>query len=448
MQDPALNPELMKQQSYSQLGTSLLDVNQYRFVSHAYNGDGGFKDGSYLLSYSSESKNYLRRKQEVSYKNYLKGIVDSLITPVFSSQAVRVTDNDMFEAFMTDVTNGGVGIQEFTKSAVRACRLHGIVFVVMDNFSDTPTSRQEAINNRMYPYTYLKYAYDYHSADVDQYGKIISITFYNGLVTVGDRPVETTITFNNYNTEVKQLDGKVIGTYPHEAGIVPVFAMKLDAMGSLQPTPPVYSLAALSYVIFQQDSEQRNTERQSAFNMLTIPSLDSNAQVSVGNDSILYYDPNSSQAPSYIGPDSGVLDVLMRTEAQNVADLLASADNIGATAVQTSSPESGVAKAYKFIGQSFALEETAELAEKCEMVMAKMFSLFIGEPVSYAVEYDDNYSPTFSETQQKLAFLKELLAIPNMPTEVLTDIQNSIVSLYKLNFPNNQIGIDSPEEGM
>lgn len=442
-QDPALNPELMIQ-SVGQLGTSLLDVNQYTFVSHAYNGDGGFKDGTYLLSYSSESKNYLRRKQEVSYKNYLKGIVDSLITPVFSSNATRVTDNDMFEAFITDVTNGGVGIQDFVKSATRACRLHGVVFVIMDNFSDMPLSRQEAIDTRTYPYVYLKFANEYHSSKVDQYGKVQTITFYNGQVSVGGSNVDTLITFTNTSSVITKTDGKVIATYPHDAGIVPVFAMKIDVTGSLQPTPPVYSLAALSYVIFQQDSEQRNTERQCAFSMLTIPSLDSNAQVSVGNDSILYYDPNSSQAPSYIGPDAGVLVTLMQTEAQNVSDLLASADNIGATAVQTSSPESGVAKAYKFVGQSFALEETAELAEKCEMVMAKMFSLFVGESVSYTVEYNDNYSPTFSETQQKLTFLKDLMAIQGLPTETMQGILDSIVKLYSINFPNS---IESSDEG-
>jgi len=420
----------------SSRGVGITQVNQYKFVSDAYTGGGGFKDGSYLLSYACEDQNYAKRRQEVSYKNYLKGIVDSLIIPVFSSPAVRETNSVLFQAFLSNVTAGGVAMQDFVKSVITHTRLHGVSFIIMDNYATLPLTVKEAIDTRVYPYAYEKTASEYSDATLDKFGNIISITFFNGKVEIKKGvEVETTITFTNNSVILAEVNGKALKTVPHNLGVVPVIPVKIDATGSLQPTPPVYSLATLSYVIFQQGSEQRNTERQSAFSMLTMPGVESQSQISVGSDSVLWYDPTSSSSPSYIGPDAGVLTALMATQAANVNDLLAQADVIGASAVQKSAAESGIAKAYSFAGQHWALKETASLAESVELMMAAMFFKFVGEANStYTVDYQDNYAPGFAEVSAKFDLLAKMASFPGLQPEALAMITASVVELYELTY--------------
>jgi len=390
-------------------GIDVTKVNPYVFCTHTYEGSGGYLDGKYLIPFTRET-NYKNRQREPIFKNYLKGIVDSLITAVFSHQAVRETDNEYFKNFLDNVTANGVSMQEFIKSLLVNVRLHGISFIVMDNFAELPASMQDAINGRIYPYIYQKEAYEYVSHTNDKYGRLTSITFNNGDVTVNEEKLATTITFSADWVIVKTIgnDAKVLSKKPNPVGFVPVIPVKLDATSGLQPIPPVYDIAKCNYQIFQQSSEQRNLEKLQCFSLLVLPGIETNSSVSIGADSILWIEPNATVQPSYISPDAAQLTTIMACQTQNINDLLAMGESIGASAVMTSSPESGVSKSYRFSGQSYALSTTSNIAEQSELAIADMFAKFINQSLTYLVEYESNFAPSMTEIVGKVNILKSM----------------------------------------
>jgi len=417
--------------SNNNFSTPINSINQYVFCTEAYEGSGGFKNGNYLAPFNRE-ENFDTRKRQAVYKNYIKGIIDSLIVPVFSTPAIRTTTSDMFSGFINNCTANGVTLQQFMRDTLLNTRLHGICFVIMDNFSDIPESRAEAVDKRIYPYVYNRKAYEYVKHTADKIGRTTSITFINGLIKVNGQEVDTNIIFTATDVKVVSKDGtKVYSTITHDLGIVPVIPVSLTPTSGMQPIAPAYDLSKCNATIYNQSSEQRNIERLQSFSLLVIPGNESNSSVSVGADSVLWIDSTSSQAPQYINPNPAVLTTLISSEQNNIDQLLSMADTLGATAVVKNSAESGVSKSYTFLGQSFALQDTANLAMWAEMAISKLFELFIGEPVNYTVKYKTRYAPSFLETQQRLTMLKELLSIPGITPEMTISILSQIDTLYK-----------------
>lgn len=397
-------------------GVDVSTISPYKFVNDCYTGQGGFYDGRYILPFTRESGLDNRKKESV-YHNHIKGIVDSLVVPVFADLALRETDNAMFEAFLGDVTGDKATIQQFSKAVVTHARIDGVTFVVMDNFEEQPSSKAEALDNRIYPYIYEKRAVDLVRWKMDKRKRLTTITFKNGNVEHKGTEVDTVIEYTKQSiiVYVDNEEREVVSRKVHDLGFVNVIPLKLDKLSTLKPMPPIYDICKVNYQIYQQGSEQRNLERNQCFSMLVLPGTPSNSEISVGIDSVLWVDAMSTMQPSYISPEPAILNGIMDSKKENTDSLLAMADVLGATAVTKNSAESGISKAYTFLGQQFALSETAQLAESFEIDVAKMFSLFVVEDVNYTVEYSDNFSPTMDEILMRVTVLEKLKAMTTNP---------------------------------
>ena len=134
-------------------------LNPYLFCSHAYEGDAGFRDGNYLIPFERELF-YPKRKTFSAYRNFVKPIINAIVDPVFSSKIIRETENDLFQEFIYNCDNKGTDLHYFSKEIATLARLHGVCFVVMDNFSEVPDTRSEAIAQRKLPYIYIQKAYN------------------------------------------------------------------------------------------------------------------------------------------------------------------------------------------------------------------------------------------------------------------------------------------------
>ena len=420
------------------------DENIYEFVTHSYEGSGGYVDGGYLDKFAKESSLDKRRKL-VYYKNYIKGIVDSLIVPVFSDEAVRVTNNDLFEAFLSNVDNKGHGIQEFSKTVIRYARIHGVCFTVMDNFKaeDIPDTTNEAINGRKFPYIYYKTADEVVDYKTNQFNTLEAITFKDGDI-IGDdgKPIPTyrlwtetySVRFIKTDSGIKEIEDKV----EHDLGFLPVIATYADLETDVMPHPPVYDLCRMNYTIYNMDSEQRNLERLCAFPTLTIQTKEHDINMDIGADSLITYgseyDGNVS-APSWINPSEGILQVMNELSNEVVQKLVEASNVLGATAINTGNQaKSGVALQMEFLGQQFALKHTARLSEGYESMVAVMFGLYINETVEYSVTYRDNYQPTQEEIDKKLAIMERLLDLDiseAVSVEVKKELIKDIAKYYK-----------------
>lgn len=413
-------------------------VNPYKFVTDAYNGSGGFKSGQYLAKFAREY-DFNKRKSICFYENFTKGAADSLYVPVFSNEAVRVTDSDLFKAFIDNADNNGNHLQEVMKTAAKYATLHGISFIVMDNFENTPESLQATIDGRLFPYIYIKTADTVKDYEIDSFGHLIEIIFYDGEYEYLDKDnneCETdayrfwdiTETYRFYRD--KEGNKIIIGeAKPITIGALPVIAIQKDIdYEEFLPNPPFYDIARMNCAIFNGSSELNNIQRQQAFCLLVLPTNDQNPNLEIGANSVLCVDPQSSIMPDFISPDAAIMTVVQGNIESIVKSLLDSANVLGASSVSTSgSTSSGVALSYEFLGQHYILNTIANLMVKSEKLVASLFKLYTNTEFEYAVKYDTNFKPNIMDIKLKYEILEKIYNLSDDSTKVV--LKKSMIGL-------------------
>ncbi len=348
----------------------------YEFITESYEGSGGYFDAEYIDKFDKETTT-VRRAKSVYYKNYIKGIVNSLITPVFSTEAYRETDNVLFEEFIKDADLKGNTLQEVTNIIVKYTRLHSVCFVVVDNVPDDyqPDTLDDAINSRAYPYVTYYTADEVDEYTTDDLGRLQTISFECGEMEYKGKEVDVyrlwtseysvRYVYDEQTEKNVEIDERVY----HNLGVLPAFGVYLHPCDDVLPFPEVYDLCRINKRIYNLDSEQTNISRLCAFPTLTIQTRDRDINLDIGADSLITYGSDydgSVSAPAWISPDTNALTVLNSLSNDLVNKLIESANVLGATAISTSNQQakSGVALSYEFLGQQFALQQTARIAEK------------------------------------------------------------------------------------
>jgi len=427
-------PDNGRAEHVSSLQTFKPKEDPYEFVSHAYYGNGGFLNGDYLWKHPKERK-FDERKAHAFYKNYVRPIIDSVITPVFAKPALRETNNIFFEEFLKDVDVKGTPIQDFTKEIVKNVKLHGSCFAIMDNMGISEGSSDEVITGRAYPYLIIRTADQVESYTLDEWGNLESILFDYGTVKIKDKVKELYLFLSDEYAQLMIEEDDKMTPYGeemlHGLGTIPVIRLAINNSAFL-PFPPVYDMAVLNRTIYDRDSEQRNLERKCAFPVLTMQAKDYQGEVTLAEDSIIVYGGDyegSVTAPAWISPSVDILKTLDEMSSNLTEKMIELANVNGATAISNGSTKSGVALAFEFIGQSYSLKENASLAEKFEKDVAILFGKFMNSTIEYLVKYSDNFAPSVSEILMKVDMLSkaQVLGIIFDPEE-LEKLKSLIVS--------------------
>lgn len=392
----------------------ILSVNKYKFMDDAFYGGGGFKDGSYLIPHTREMF-YKARKELTGYRNFIKPIARALVEPVFVEGTPRViTDvngNELsedsinpFGTFVEDCDNAGTPIGEFTEQAVLQTRLHGVSFIVMDNFPAEmqPASMQEAIDNRIMPYVYLRSAEEVIVWENDAYGKLITITFKEqpakivegNTIRFEDRyrmwtEEYSVVMTKDKNNKYVQLSAPVF----HNLGCLPVivtYVQKPRYKNCILVDPPLWDMARLNCVIYNKDSEIRDQERAQAFSCLYIQG-EPNSNVTVGPHNVIFLPMDANITPGFASPDPAILAGLVSNADSLRESLFQMAEQNGVVGVKPA--ESGVAARWHFWATESQLKKSATMATCIEMSIYEMFKEYAQMDFGYVVQYPDDYQP-------------------------------------------------------
>ncbi len=95
--------------------------------------------------------------------------------------------------------------------------------------------------------------------------------------------------------------------------------------------------------------------------------------------------------PGYASPDFGIISGLVANQEQLRKDLLATLEQVGVVGVE--GEQSGISKAFDFIGQEEVLKRTAALATYLEGKIADLFKLYTNESFTYTVIYQSDFAP-------------------------------------------------------
>lgn len=407
-------------------------MNLYTFTTEAYEGSGGFRNGNYIYKFARELE-YETRKKMATYINFVKSVADSLYVPVFATPATRVCNDDLYNAFLENCDNSGNNIQSVLKNAGKWTTLHGLCFIVMDTFKDAPDITAVAIEERKFPYIYIKTADEVVDYEIDQWGRLVNVTFYDGMESIEGEKYQTYRLWDEEKSyRFYKKDDKIIsmGVDFHNLGVMPVIAcQKTIDYNNLLTDPPFYDIASLSRAIYNGTSELNNIQRQQAFSLLILPTHNQNPDVELGANSILCIDPNATQSPSFISPDAAIMAGIRDNVESLIKALLDSADALGATAVNKgASTQSGIAMSYTFLGQQSVLNEMASLTEKTEYRIAELFKLYTGTEFEYEVKYSTNYREDPAQILNKFTIL-ERMANLDISDAIKTQIKDNMVDV-------------------
>jgi len=416
--------------------------NQYNLVKDSFDGQGGYANGSYLTKYEKE-QDYGKRKEESSYFNLLGPIVEARVDPCFTTTPTRVYKPDLvLEAFLKNADNNGTPLEQIIHSVTTDTVLLGNGFIVVDNFP-TPTemSLAETVESRRFPYVYTKTVQDVYSYEVDDFGKILEITFYWGPEAPSEKRDDgylfkkltaTEITFINMKRkpgkklEYDESTATVVGApVCHGLGVCPVVYYNQKVL----PFSKYFSMAKQSKQLFNASSRLGELNRDQTLSILVIPGRMPDEGIQIGTANALFVDEQASNIPTYISPDSSQMTVSTEYDKHLVEQIIQSADVLGTTAIGSSnSATSGVAESYKFFGKQQALMQTSVIASYLDKGVVGLVAKFMRAEYQYSATYQDKFEPSFHDTKAKYDVYKDALALHLTPT-VDAQISKDIVTI-------------------
>jgi len=121
------------------------NLDHWQLLLDAFEGTGGFQDGSYLWPYPAERPDdYTKRQKMARYHNYVETIIDLYVRQVFTQEPSRQTDNEDLAAWWEDVDGKGTGISDFLQHSVSIALASGHTGILMDKTPDLPTGPAKA----------------------------------------------------------------------------------------------------------------------------------------------------------------------------------------------------------------------------------------------------------------------------------------------------------------
>lgn len=375
----------------------LFGADDNKFLLDAYNGTGGFKDGSYLVSHPRESpEKYNARKDLAYYLNYVAPVVNSHVNPVFRKEPEREwKKNELFSAFTVDTDTLGTTINRFMKRAGLIAKLHAVAFIVIDNVQEQPGNMADVIKQRALPYAYVIKPSQVTDYKTNKAGKLIKFSYTVNTDSNANGQATETWTWTNTSWSCQYANGEKIEG-PHNLNrlpVVPFYARPYEP-GNVLPQSEFFNIAKTNKRLYNLCSEIDELIRNQAFNILTYPASEGQNQddvkeITVGTENVMSYDGSLSSKPEFIAPSADPLQQLRDERKDLIEEIYRMAELSHVTGVETKA--SGVAKQWDFNQTNQVLSDFALNAEEAEREVAKVFELWTNTTVDYYCKYSDDF---------------------------------------------------------
>lgn len=374
---------------------------EYRLLSDAYYGNGGFSNGGYLEKHVRETNEKYGSRQKVAYYlNYTAPCVNAHVDPIFKREPQREYKgklSSLWESFAKDTDLAGTDLNTLMKRWAHAAKLYGSGYVVVDNTREEPMTLGEALETNKRPYAYLLKPERIREIRVDNNGKINYFSFLErDPVTKKDLVMEFT------KTGWQLMDGSSVKEEgEHGLGRVPVIRLTGREVSPFDmfPTSEFISIAQTNRSIYNKCSWLDDILKNQTFPILTYPADKTPPGLVIGTENALGYPSESRHVPDFISPPDSSASVLENQIVLLQQEIYRMAVVVNVTGVRSES--SGVAKQWDFEQTNQLLSSFAENISVAENELAELFSLWLGEPLEYKAVYQKDFS--ISDTSTELA---------------------------------------------
>jgi len=385
---------------------NVLDINEYIFTEESLLGTNGFRTGEYLINHIRESF-YDTRRQYSAYVNFIQPILRAMVEPVFTGEVNReYNKNELFDIFINDVNYNNLKLKDFVSMITKYVRLHSMTFLICDYIlpKDEILTENDLIINNVHPYLYFKKPYHVEEYKLDFFGRLEEIVFVDELIKKEiegkTKEIPSYIRWTK-NTWERIYRGKnnawlVEEIRNHNLGVLPIsviYENDRENTKNLFTHPNFYSLARINHQIYNQDSERRELQRNQAFSILVIQEMaNSTKNKTLGSNNYLSISPEvTGFGAKFISPEVSILAELLNQRETAKNDLFSIADQIGVFGI-TKQAKSGIALSYEFSAYESTLRKTAQIANKIETEVARLWCLYTKtNNLNFVPHYNEEY---------------------------------------------------------
>lgn len=420
--------------------------SNWQLILDCYRGGTDFKNGGYLIKYPKESQNsFEKRKDRAVYFNQLSPIVDMLSGMLFVSTPSRTIPKDM--NFLLESVSGEKKLDEFMR-LVAAYSFMFTIGVLVDSPDFDPEiikTKKDRKVNKINPYTVMylpQKIRDFYASPAD--GKLEWVLLDDSYTEHLDPFVEAeeVIKYTLWTRKFRQTFEKrenekevlVSDEMEHPIGEVPFrFVAWRDDNNDFIAETVCEDIAMVSKLIYNNMSYMDEMLAGGTFKMLTYPSKDGGipknmSSGGVGALSVIPYDIESSNVPSFIGAELREIDPFIKALEFYMSEIL---KKVGLSTDETKKfVKSGMAKKIDLQKMKALLISGALMMGKTETWIFETAGKW--ENKKQAEDVKSEYAASFSDEdlETEVTMLMELLVHPieKLQTEVLNLITKKLLA--------------------
>jgi len=372
----------------------------WKLVRDAYQGSGGFRaaaeaahvdesgtddwitrqldviPGSYLRRFGRENANSFAQRQRVShYRNHVRTIVAQYQGHLWRRPPQRESAIATVSSWWASVDGAGTTIAAWLARGSRRSQLFGWAAAYFDRPREPQSLASAATTARwLQPEEVSDWQIGADGAldwiklctEVETRDPLSGVETELEVYTIWTRSDWRSITLLEADNKLTILDDT--GPVPHTLGAVPVAMLYWhppEDPEDLYGTSHLDGAVAASLELFNVSSEARAVERGSAFPILYVQTSKQGtlASLKLGVNNGLELTPDVTMAPGFCTPDASISEHYAARRAELRDEIYQSA-NLDPPTAQTAPPESGVARAYRF------LPRRSVLVDACDQLVA------------------------------------------------------------------------------
>ena len=383
-----------------------MNISDYSFYKDAYNGLGGFLDGSHIDKFPRESdEKYTERQKIAYYTNMFTSKVNRYNGYLFKTAPVRMSSNSLMRQIFDDVDNKGNSANVFMSNFAKNSKALGSNLILIDMPKNIPTTLKEQIDARAVPY-FVEIAID--SVDkykIDKFGNFDYISFKDTIdnSTFEEDDVIDVIRYYDKTTWKVIADDKVIEQGEHNLGVCPV--VSFGENGVFPDSGEFSQIAHLQKRHYNLKSELDEILRGQTFSLLTINAdVPSDVEIKLSTDNAIAYGKDM-KAPSFVSPDSSSAAIYQK-EIESVENAIS---KIAYDLTTNNSQESGIALDIKFQGLNGSLSNFAMRMQDLESNAFDIVCKYLGITNDVTVEYPKVFS--IVDVEKEISILGEVKAL-------------------------------------
>jgi len=370
-----------------------------------------FETGAYLIKFPNESDAKYANRQELGvYPNYVSKIVDIYSGFLWQREPIR-EGPDLYARFTANANGAGKSLNWLLQVFQRQAMLLGTVYVLVDKSERVAATRADDRG----VYVVMRSPDDLIGYVLDGMGGFARCCFSE---------IQDGVTrYRHFDAEGWKISSDARGEHvlaegSYGFGRPPVVALHSTIPlreGDVEARPWVYPLAQLNWDLYNQCSELRWLFRSQAFAMLKLPvkdraERDRLAQMVIGPNNALAYDPSDGGEPGFIAPPPEPVTAYQANIAATIERIYALANLEFVGGVQ----QSGVALAFHFQEANRTLGMMAANLEQAERQIAGFVCAWNGIEFQRNIAYPRDFNLT--DLAQELTLAMESVQLGVSPT--------------------------------